>query len=375
MAIKHEHNLVGSVMFVIFLMGSVARCAYEALRVMIGKEMSRDMVEMVLIFPVSLGLLVFLGWVFFDSSWLNFDDEEKDKQWRTSRWVKFSVLFVLPLLKLCSGVTWKKDNLGLWGVEVAYQIQCFLVILLAYLSLSVSYSSGLGRLFQPFTVPRSRIYTDEKGQKFEVNFIGTILSIVLIVWPCWQSLTETLGRLFLFVSNNRVAVREVTADITTIQTSKFLTNTADGRAIADAVVLCFILYSFTVIFFSCVKVNFFLNEKYNYLKFAAIPLTPVAILFTDQLCTYQIDPYKGREWISMMCYVVVSFVAYVSLVSPPDSLTAVLFQPHIPMINIVNDLPDMKATGEIERPRSTAVFPDTPKESDEKKSKGKVVVK
>lgn len=360
MAVKHEHNLVGSLMFVIFLMGAVGRYSYEALRNMIGKNMSRDLVEMILMFPSSLGMLGFLAWVFFDSSWLNFDDEDKEKEWKTSRWFKFLLLFVLPVLKLFSAATWDKTDVRAWGIEVSHQLQCFLVILLAYFSLCASYRSGLGRLFQPFTVPRSRIYTDEKGQKFEVNFVGTILSIVLIVWPCWNSLTATLGRLFLFVTGNVEAVPQVPIDL---QTSRFLSNSAEGRAIADAVLLAFILYSFAVIFFSCVKVTFFLKGQLNYLKFAAIPLTPIGILFTDQLCIYRIEPYKTQDWIAMLCYVVVSFVAYVSLVSPPDSLTAVLFQPHVPMINIVNDLPDLTAAGEIERPRSTAVFPEDKKKS------------
>lgn len=367
MAVKHEHNLVGSLMFVIFLMGSIATCSYNALRIMIGTGMTRDFVEMVLIFPVSLALLGFLVWVFFDSSWLNFDDEEKDKEWKTSRWLKFSVLFILPLLKLFSGVTYDKKDLGIWGEEIAHQIQCFLVIILAYFSFCSSYNSGVGKLFQPFNVPRSKIYTDEKGQKFEVNFVGTVLSIALVVWPCWQSLTQTLGRLFLFLSGNTIQVPEVVVDIAT---SKVLSNNADGRSIADVVILLFILYSFTVIFISCVKVTFFLKGTYNYLKFAAIPLTPIVILFTDQLCNYQIKPYKTQDWIAMLCYVVVSFVAYVSLVSPPDSLTAVLFQPHIPMINIVTDLPDIKEASEIERPRSAVVFSETSSETKPKSLKG-----
>lgn len=358
MAVKHEQNLVGSLMFVVFLMGAVLQYFKDALSSMIGKGSAKDYVEMLLMFPLSLGMLGFLGWVFFDSSWLNFDDEEKERELKTSRWVKFSVLFLLPSVKLMSSYTWKDPtatNLMDWGTEVANQIKCFLVILLAYFSLCVSYRSGLGRLFQPFTVPRSKIYTDEKGQKFEVNFIGTTLSILLIVFPCWYSSTVPIGRLFLILSGNSDKMVSVTAPYS----GRYLSDSADGRAICDGVIMLFVLYSFIVTFASCVKVTFFLKGNFNYMKFAPIPLTPLAILFCDQLCSFGIEKsYGAQDWIFVACYVMVSFVAYVSLVSPPDSLTAVLFQPHIPMINIVTDLPEM---AEVEKPRTTAVFPDNSK--------------
>lgn len=359
MSIKHERNLVGSLMFVIFLMGVVFRYFKEALSSMLGKGNEKDYVEMLLIFPLSLGMFVFLGWVFFDSSWLNFDDEEKDKEWKTSRWIKFLVLFLLPLVKYFSASAHKDPkatDLGPWGLEVAHQIQNFLVILLAYFSLCVSHRSGLGRLFQPFTVPRTKLYTDEKGQKFEVNFIGTSLAIIFIVAPCWMAADASIGRLFLILSGNADKMASVAAK----STGRYLSSSMEARAIADAVILLFSIYSFTVTFVSCVKVTFFLKGNLNYMKFAPIPLTPMAILFSDQFCSFGLEKgYEANQWLMMLFYVLVSFVAYVSLVSPPDSLTAVLFQPHIPMINIVTDLPEMK---EVEKPRTAVVFPDENKQ-------------
>lgn len=359
MSIKYERNLVGSLMFVIFLMGVVFRYFKEALSSMLGKDNEKDYVEMLLIFPLSLGMFVFLGWVFFDSSWLNFDDEEKDKEWKTSRWIKFLVLFLLPLVKYFSASAHKDPkatDLGPWGLEVAHQIQNFLVILLAYFSLCVSHRSGLGRLFQPFTVPRTKLYTDEKGQKFEVNFIGTSLAIILIVAPCWMAADASIGRLFLILSGNADKMASVAAK----STGRYLSSSMEARAIADAVILLFSIYSFTVTFVSCVKVTFFLKGNLNYMKFAPIPLTPMAILFSDQFCSFGLEKsYDANQWLMMLFYVLVSFVAYVSLVSPPDSLTAVLFQPHIPMINIVTDLPEMK---EVEKPRTAVVFPDENKQ-------------
>ena len=355
MSIKHERNLVGSLMFVIFLMGAVFRYFLEALSSIIGKGSVKDYVEMLLIFPLSLGILVFLGWVFLDSSWLNFDDEDKNMEWKTSRWVKFLILFLLPIVKLFSSYTHKDPkatDLGAWGLEIAHQIQNFLVILLAYFSLCVSHRSGLGRLFQPFTVPRSKLYTDNKGQKFEVNFIGTSLAIILIVTPCWMASDVSIGRLFLILSGNADKMASVTAS----STERYLSSTMEARAISDAVILLFTVYSFTVTFVSCVKVTFFLKGNYNYLKFAPIPLTPLAILFSDQLCSFGIEKsYGAQQWIKMLCHVLVSFVAYVSLASPPDSLTAIMFQPHVTMINIVTDLPELK---EVEKPRTAVVFPD-----------------
>lgn len=355
MAVKYESNLVGSLMFVLFLMGSVAKYTFDAIVVMISIKVKRDLIEAVLVFPTSLGVLIFLGWVFFDSSWLNYDDEEKDSHWKTSRWIKFLVIFALPIMKLFTNACTDTSNLSEWGREVSRVVLDLLVFILAYLSLCFPYNSGLGRLFQPFTVPRSRVYTDEKGQKFEVNFIGTTLSILLIVLPCWKSLAEPLGRTFLFITGNSTAAPtgKVVSDAKTV-----LSSSPEGRAIADAVLILLFLYTFLVIFFSCVKVTFFLKGSHNNLKFAPITLTPLAILFTDQLCDYSVVRYKAPEWITMLCYAIISLVAYISLVSPPDSLTAVLFQPHIPMIDIIKDLPNAKAGASIERPRSAVVFPD-----------------
>ena len=355
MTVKHEQNLVGSLMFVIFLMGSVIRYFWEALSCIIGKGSKRDYVEMFLMFPLSLGMIGFLVWVFFDSSWLNFDDEDKEMEWKTSRWIKFLILFTLPLAKLFTASTETTDY-NVWGLVLAHQIKQFLVIFTAYLSLCSAYRSGLGRLFQPFTVPRSKIYTDEKGQKFEVNFIGTTLAIILIVAPCWMASDVSIGRLLLFLSGNSNKIANSTS------AGAGLFPTAQGRAFADVLILLFCFYSFTVTFYSCSKVTFFLKNN-NYLKFAPIPLTPLTILFSDQLCSFGVDKaYGATQWIQMLCYVLVSFVAYMSLVSPPDSLTAILFQPHVPMINIVEDLPDIKQP---ERPRTAVVFPAESKKAEE----------
>ena len=343
MTVKHDRNWVGSLMFFIFLLGSAALSTVIAFTKMISKY---DFYEGGLVLPVGLALFWYLGWVLFDSSWLNFDEEEKEKCWKTSRWIKFLPIFLLPLVKL-----FKTKS----GADTAHLIQMTLSFLLGYLSLCMPYGSGLGRLFQPFTIPRSQVYTDEKGQKFEVNFVGTTLSILLIIFPSWLSMSDPLGRIYSFIVGLNVSVL--------VTKMKFLSDTQEGKLIADIVVLVFILYSFVVMFMSCVKVTFFLNtSSMNYLKFAPIALTPIAILFADQLCSYGVNSYSVSKWVSALCYVVVSFVAYVSLISPPDSLTAVLFQPHVPMISTVNDLPEMKPTEELEKPRKAVVFPENENE-------------
>lgn len=192
MAVKHDRNWIGSLMFVFFLMGATFTTTAFAL---IGMA-NWNPFESLVVLPVALGLFGYLGWVFMDSSWLNFDDEEKDNYWKTSRWLKFSPLFLLPLVKFLAEYVNKVDKTG---VRMANLMQDFLVILLGYISLCVSRGSGLGRLFQPFTIPRSRVYTDEKGQKFEVNFIGTALSILLVVFLSWRSMPEHLGRIYHYI--------------------------------------------------------------------------------------------------------------------------------------------------------------------------------
>lgn len=116
---------------------------------------------------------------------------------------------------------------------------------------------------------------------------------------------------------------------------------------------------------SCVQVTFFINSgALNYLKFTPIPLTPLVILFSDQFCTYGVVKYSIHRWVIVLCHVIINFVAYVSLVSPPDSLTAILFQPHVPMISTVADLPEIDMNAE--KPRATAVFPETEFEAENK---------
>lgn len=330
-------------MLFVFLMGDAGSTASRAFIKMIQERRIFELGEVL----VGLGLFVYLTWVLFDSSWLNFDDEEKEKSWKTSRWTKFLPLFLLPIVKIFSINS---------GVDIAHWFQSVLVATLGYLSLCMAYGSGVGRLFQPFTVPRSRVYTDEKGQKFEVNFIGTTLSILLVLLPSWISMPAHLGRIYRFITEAKPAIPAAAASLA----ESSLSATADGRLIADVVVLLFMFYSFGIMFISCVQVTFFLRKgAWNYMRFAPIPLTPIAILFTDQLCTYQTPPYTVSAWLTMLCYVIINFVVYVSLVSPPESLSAVLFQPHVPMIITVSDLPDMKDMTAVEKPRTNAVFPET----------------
>ena len=228
---------------------------------------------------------------------------------------------------------------------------------MAYLSLCSQYGSGLGRLFQPYTIPRNKIYTDSKGQKFELNFVGTTLSIVLIVLPFWVMVVKPLGRLIVFaIGKAKISGLAEAEDV-----GRFLSSSPEARAIADSIILVLIVYSFTVIFVSCVRVNFFLSSSYNYLKFSPIPLTPIAMIFSDNLCGYMYAPMRVKEWITMLCFFMVCFFAYTSLASPPDSLYAILFQPHIPLIEIVEDLPDMSIDSKSERPRSNVVFPEDEK--------------
>lgn len=355
MRVKSETNLVGCLMYVIFLMGSIGKYTHDAYY---ANSVSWDFVEIILILPLSLVSIFFLSWVLFDSSWLNFDDDEKEKDWKKSRWLKFSFLFLFPLCKIFTKNTWDtSDFSSSWGENIAQQIQYFLLIFFAYLSLCSQHGSGLGRLFQPHTIPRSKIYTDSKGQKFELNFVGTTLSIVLIVLPFWVMIMKPLGRLLVFVLGKAKISELAGAE----DTGRFLSSSPEARAIADSVVLIMIVYSFTVIFVSCVRVNFFLNRSYNFLKFSPIPLTPIAMIFSDNLCGYMHTSMRVKEWITMLCFFMVCFVAYASLASPPDSLSAILFQPHIPMIEIVKDLPDMSIDSKSERPRSTVVFPEDEK--------------
>lgn len=334
-------------MFVFFLMApALSSTAYAF------AEMTRwNVYESLAVLPISLGLFGYLGWVFMDSSWLNFDDEEKDNYWKTSRWLKFLPLFLLPLVKFLAEYFSNVDKDPLkTGVRMAALLQDFLVILLGYFSLCVSHGSGLGRLFQPFTVPRSRVYTDDKGQRFEVNFIGTTLSILLVIFFSWKSMPIHLARIYHYIFFKNIPL-PIASRV------KCLSDTAEGRLIADIVVLLFMFYSFGVMFISCVQVTFFVNNgTLNYLKFTPIPLTPIAILFSDQFCTYGVVEYTISKWVIALCHIIVNFVAYVSLVSPPDSLTAILFQPHVPMISTVTDLPDMKDVAD--KPRTTAVFPE-----------------
>lgn len=106
MTVKHEGNVVGTVMFLVFLLLPVGMDAWNGIRELMSKHANKDMVEYTLVLLVSLGLFGYLTWILFDSSWLNYDDEEKEGEWETNRWIKFSVLFLLPVVKLFKRSTW-----------------------------------------------------------------------------------------------------------------------------------------------------------------------------------------------------------------------------------------------------------------------------
>ena len=346
MTVKHEGNVVGTVMFLVFLIYPICKDAWEAIRELLSKQDEKDYVEITLVLPVSVGLLSFLIWIIFDSSWLNYDDEEKESELKTKRWIKFSVLFILPVVKLFKKSMWKPVDLQ-WGLEMAKQLQSFFMIFIGYLSLCSDYQSGLGRLFQPFTVPRSRVYTDKKGQKFEVNFIGSVLTILLILLPTWTGISESFGRILTILNSP-------SSNLT------FIKDSPESRAIADTFMLILYLYVFILMLASCVKVTYFLKQSnLNYLKFVPVLLIPIAIIFTDHLCVYEVvNDHNGAFWLFMLSYFMVNLTAYVSLISPPDSLLAVIFQPHVPMINVVSDLPEIKDAGSNSKPHLTAVFQD-----------------
>ena len=351
-------------MFLVFLMLPVGKDAWDGIRELLSKHPDKDMVEYTLVLLVSSAIFGFLTWVLFDSSWLNFDDEEKESDWKTKRWIKFSVLLILPVVKLFKKSTWMNDSPGnnlKWGIEVSRQLQSFLMILIGYLSLCSDYKSGLGRLFQPFTVPRSHVYTDEKGQKFEVNFIGSILTIVLILLPTWTGITESLGRILLFLMDVDIGGKGIGGGKSFI--GGYIQGSSESRAIADIILLTLYLYVFVLMLASCLKVTFFLKQtNMNYLKFVPVLLIPIGIIFTDHICIYGVtNSHGGPFWIYMLCYFLVNFTAYVSLISPPDSLLAVFFQPHVPMINVVSDLPETKESSSHDSPKqhTTAVFSDS----------------
>lgn len=364
MSVKHEGNIVGTVMFLVFLVYPISTDAWDAIVELFSTDPNKSFIRATALLLLSTGLLGFLLWVAFDSSWLNYDDAEKEEEWASKRWTKFSVLLLLPLVKLLKISTWTHDpaNNLKWGLEVAKQLQSFLMILAGYLSLCSDYKSGLGRLFQPFTVPRSRVYTDEKGQKFEVNFIGSILTIVLILLPTWNGMSESIGRLFLFLRGAKITVKSSGA---AKLLSGYIQGSPESRAIADTVMLIIYLYVFIIMLTSCIKVTYFLKQTtMNYLIFVPILLIPIGIIFTDHLCVYGVETGDGGPfWIKMLCYFLVNLTAYVSLISPPDSLLAVIFQPHVPMINVVSDLPNTKVTDANPRPHATAVFPETETET------------
>lgn len=355
MTAKEEGNIVGTVMFLVFLTYPVAKDAWDAIMYLVYEAAAdRHAAVEGMILLISTALLGFMFWVIFDSSWLNYDDEEKETEWATMRWIKFSVLFALPVMKLFKKSTSTSDNMK-WGLEVAKQLQSFLMLLVGYFSLCSDYKSGLGRLFQPFTVPRSRVYTDEKGQKFEVNFIGSTLTIVLILLPTWNDISESLGRMISFITLDKsTAVVEVAV----VDQYRYIQNSPGSRAIADAAMLILYLYVFILMLTSCMKVTYFLRQtKMNYLIFIPVLLIPIGIIFTDHLCIYGIQTvHGGIFWTKMLCYFLVNLTAYISLISPPDSLLAVLFQPHVPMINVVSDLPNTKVDDSNSRPHATAVF-------------------
>lgn len=239
-----ERNYVGSVMLCVFAIGTTLgylRCAMAALLAFCTSEL----VEMLVVFPLSLTTVILLFWTLFDYSVLNFDSK-RDREWRHSRWIKFLPLLLLPVGKFCTGACWREEGEKDVALAVTCQTLDALTLVVVYIALSLPHATPLARLFQPFTVPRRREYRDEKGQRFETNIIGVMLTILLLIWPFSHLLAAPLGRL-LFLRWETVASG----------TKEMLV-----RIIVDGCELALVVYSLTVLLLSCTRVKFF-SGRFN----------------------------------------------------------------------------------------------------------------
>ncbi len=303
-------------MFVVFLMFTTVRESYSTIGSLYRGEGSKAgwWINILLMLPAALVCFCGMCWMLFDARWLNFDDEEKDKKLATSRWFKFSPLLLLVvLLGIKTALTKKELPRAI--------IDCVLdsiVYLCAYFSLCVAHDRGFGRLFQPFAVLRTKTYIDEKGQKFHSNIIGTTMNILCLGASSW----------FFFIRSQASEIIKL-----------FMEKSEDVyKYAAHSVITCMVLGVMAVMFFSCVKITFFLGRsRWNYLKFLPVLLAPFCMIcaaFLDEA----VRSYQER--IQMIGYAVVGVIAYLSLLSPPDTLFAVLFQPYIAFVELIQDIPE-----------------------------------
>ena len=303
-------------MFVVFLKFTTGRAGYFTIVQLIQNSGGVAVaVVNALLFIVSLLSFGMMCWMIFDASWLNLEDEEKDAKLVTSRWFKFSpLLLMVVLMGVKTYLIVDKELLALAAVDCVLDS---IVYLCAYGSLCVAHDRGFGRLFQPFAVLRSKTYIDEKGQKFDSNVIGTTMNILCLGASSW----------FFFI-------REQTVKIVKEKSGHIWLYSA--RSVTALLILCVL----GVMFFSCVKVTFFLaRNRWNYLKFSPVILAPIAVICIEAFLHEDTDKTKSQS-ILKISYLVVGLIAYFSLLSPPDSLFAILFQPYIAMVNLVQDIPE-----------------------------------
>lgn len=310
-------------MFTVFLMVTTIKIIKESVDSLSHLHDWRWWFELLAVTPVASLLLVVMFWMLFDARWLNLDDEEKESKWLTWRWIKFSPLLLMIALPFVSLLMEPKNAHKMVNFSLDSIVYFF-----AYVSLCVSHDRGFGRLFQPFAVMRTKEYIDDKGQKFECNIIGTMLNIIILGVPNWiYILREPAAHLVKFSLDG---VKEL---------DKVL-----GEIIADSLIVFMVLYVLGVMFLACVKVTFYLAQsRWNYLKFAPIMITPICVLMS-KLIVHNNNGSLWSEKLGLCAYVFISIFAYFSLISPPDSLMAVFFQPFVPMLNTVSDLPESGPT-------------------------------
>ena len=307
-------------MFVVFLMFTTGRIIWECASCLRAGSGPIWWFHLLALLPVSCVCFGGMLWMLFDASWLNLEDPEKDSKLLTSRWLKFSPLLLMIAL-LAINTHFIPGKVVFYGSLVDCVLDS-IVYLCAYGSLCVAHDRGFGRLFQPFAVLRTKEYIDEKGQKFDVNFIGTTANILCLGASSW----------FYFL---RQQLFFLICEVALLGQRAFI-------ILRHSMVVLLILCTMGVMFFSCVKVTFFLaRSKWNYLKFSPVLLAPFGIL-----CSQLLSPSKSdfKEKVMMVVYAAVAILAYLSLLSPPDSLLAVAFQPYTAMVDLVQDLPTSESS-------------------------------
>lgn len=315
MTVSYDRNYVGTIIFVVFLMFTTSKIIYEAALYVKTGDGALWWFELLVLVPVGVACFGGMLWMLFDPEWLNLEDEEKDDKLATTRWVKFSPLLLLTLLLVAKTCLTGGNLLQQAIIDCVFDS---IVLLCAYVSLCVAHDRGFGRLFQPFAVLRTKEYIDEKGQKFGPNIIGTTMNILCLGASSW----------FVFI---REQIVKLVGMIIKSETNvyKYLVH-----SITSLLVFC----TMTVMFCSCVRVTFFLSkDRWNYLKFSPVLLAPMAVLCTEVLFCDTL--YGWRHKVMMVMYAFVSVLAYMSLLSPPDTLFAVLFQPYIALVDLAQDIP------------------------------------